>query len=79
MARREFAIPRSDGFPAGFVPWAIAEQAYDTYKIKNDSLSLELLASRGGFTWLELAILLKGINPYELEPAEREAAFKELG
>ena len=56
---------KPDGYPGGFIPWAIAEQAYEQYvKLGHGSQSLERLAERHGFGWQELTQLLRGENPY---------------
>lgn len=61
---RSFPIQAQGGYPAGFVPWKIAEQAYEQYaKLGHGYQSLERLAERGGFGWVELTILLQGRDP----------------
>lgn len=45
----------------GWVPWAVAEEAYKVYSRKyGKDQSLETLAARGGFGWSELVWLLRG-------------------
>jgi len=62
---RQFPIQRSNGYPVGFVPWAVAEQAYEQYvRLGHGEQSLERLAERGGFGWSELTLLLRGRNPW---------------
>lgn len=47
--------------PAGRVPWAVAEAAYQVYaRMYGRDQSLQKLAARGGFGWYELTWLLKG-------------------
>lgn len=46
---------------AGYVPWAVAEKAYETYaRLYGTDQTLERLAERGGFAWSELVWLLQG-------------------
>lgn len=73
FTKKKFPIQESDGYPAGFVPWAIAAQAYKVYAVRHGDQSLEQLAQRGGFGWLELAALLDGKDPYKLRGDEAKA------
>ncbi len=54
----ERRIP-SERLPAHQVPWKVAERAYDVYShIFGTDQSLERLAERGGFGWIELTVFL---------------------
>ncbi len=45
--------------PEGSVPWKLAECAYEVYShIYGTDQSLERLAERGGFGWVELTVFL---------------------
>lgn len=77
VQNKQFPIQKGSGYPAGFIPWAIAEQAYETYAVHHGSQSLETLASRGGFGWLELIHLLRGRDHlYTMGQEELEAPIK---
>ncbi len=75
LKRKQFPIQAGGGYPAGFVPWVIAEQAYEEYSKKHLSQSLETLAHRGGFGWFELIHLLRKRSPYTLSDEERHATY----
>lgn len=54
---------------AGWVPWAIAEEAYKVYsKRYGKDQPLERLAQRGGFSWSELVELLRGGDEFPMIP-----------
>ena len=75
VERKQFPIQATDGYPAGWIPWVIAEQAYEEYSKKHRSQSLERLASRGGFGWFELIHLLRNRSPYSLSDEERNVTY----
>lgn len=54
---RTFPIQAEDGFPPTNIPWWVAEIAHQEYAKYHDQ-SLERIAERGGFGWLELVLLL---------------------
>ena len=67
MADRTFPI---QGFAPG-VPWAAAEQAYETYaKHFGKEQSLERLAERGGFGLHEFACLYLGTVSFRKDMME---------
>jgi len=47
----------SESFPKTMIPWWVAEEAHKEYAKHHDQ-SLETIAQRGGFGWLELVLLL---------------------
>ena len=67
MAERTFPI---QGFAPG-VPWAAAEQAYETYaKHFGNEQSLKRLAERGGFGLYEFACLYLGTVTFRKDMME---------
>ena len=67
MVSRRFRI---QGFAPG-VPWAAAEQAYETYaKNFGNSQSLERLAERGGFGLHEFACFYLGTVTFRADMME---------
>lgn len=58
---RPFPIQGDEGSPGGWIPWWLAEIAYASYVAEgHGDQSLERLAQRGGFGWIELGRLLSG-------------------
>ncbi|WP_374029799.1 hypothetical protein [Bdellovibrio bacteriovorus] len=59
-AEKKFPIQDSNGC-RGWIPWSVAEKAYQVYSfLFGTDQSIEKLAQRGGFSWLELGHLLGG-------------------
>jgi hypothetical protein len=55
------AVGRMPRREPGWVPWAVAEAAYEVYARRyGKDQSLEVLAQRGGFSWSELVGLIRG-------------------
>lgn len=63
---RKFPLLRNELLKSGWIPWAIAEQAYKQYVIEgHGGQSLERVAQRGGFCLFEIDMLLaKDYNPH---------------
>lgn len=56
MERKRFPM-----FDGGTIPWAVAEAAYEEYRVKfGGAQTLDRIAERGGFGDEELVWLLKG-------------------
>jgi len=56
----------------GLIPWAMAERAYETYtRLFGASQSLDRLAERGGFGFIEWAMLWCGQRPMDTQLQER--------
>lgn len=47
----------NESFPRTMIPWWVAEIAHEEYA-KYHNQSLERIAERGGFGWMELVLLL---------------------
>ena len=60
------------------IPWAIAEEAYAAYvRCYGGEQTLERLAERGGFGWLEMDELLPGWRERVDVLARRDAELRE--
>lgn len=79
-----FAATRPPSFPLqrigtpgpAWIPWAVAEMAYQSYAAKfGTSQSLERLAERGGFSWSEMDLLLPSWR--KLVESDARVQFKE--
>ena len=66
--------PAAPGF---FVPWSMAEKAYETYiRLIGKVQTLERIAERGGFEWYEFVFLYcgEGVAWTESKYVDRELA-----
>lgn len=61
-AQRMFPLQSEDTGPAGpsSIPWEIAERAYQEYNRRYPGQTLERIAERSGFGWLEMDEFLPG-------------------
>lgn len=58
---KTFPIQASNDVPGFFIPWSMAEKAYEFYVKKLGRVqTLERLAERDGFDWLEFVLLYCG-------------------
>ena len=62
---RMFPIQSGSEFDMrGEIPCGFVEGAYEAYTIHHGSQSLEELKRRGGFSWYELIMLIRGPEHY---------------
>jgi hypothetical protein len=63
--------------PRGDIPWALHVRAWQVYAaLGHGNQSAQRIAERGGFGWLELAVLLAEQNPWHYDDAaDRFAEF----